>query len=261
MPFTPSHVAAVLPFVGGRLPAAALVVGSMTPDLFYYLPGGPSRGFAHSLTGAVTVDLPLAVGLFVVWQVVFRRPLVDLAPRWLRSRLGGRRGTSRNARQGYGWRGAVAGLAAVIAVVIGIATHLLWDAFTHEGWASDLMPWLAVDLGPLPLHDWLQHVSTIAGAVVLLVWLIVWVRKTPRSGGPDACAPTAVRVVVWLLVVGVGAGAGVALLAGGLSRGETAADDGLLFVAATRTVAWAALVAVACCAVWWVARGVRAVAR
>lgn len=37
MPFTPSHVAAALPFLRTPLIPAALVIGTMTPDLFYYL--------------------------------------------------------------------------------------------------------------------------------------------------------------------------------------------------------------------------------
>ena len=42
MPFTVSHVAAVLPVVGrsGRLPAAALVIGSMAPDYPWFLTRG-----------------------------------------------------------------------------------------------------------------------------------------------------------------------------------------------------------------------------
>ena len=40
MPFTPSHAAAVLPFLRTPLPASALVVGSITPDLPFYLPVG-----------------------------------------------------------------------------------------------------------------------------------------------------------------------------------------------------------------------------
>ena len=41
MPFTPSHVAAILPLAGRRdrgLPLAALAAGSMSPDLPYFQP-------------------------------------------------------------------------------------------------------------------------------------------------------------------------------------------------------------------------------
>ncbi len=38
MPFTPSHAAAVLPFLRTPLPASALVIGSIAPDLPFHLP-------------------------------------------------------------------------------------------------------------------------------------------------------------------------------------------------------------------------------
>ena len=46
MPFTVSHVAAVLPVVGRseRLPAAALVIGSMAPDYPWFLTRGRTAG-------------------------------------------------------------------------------------------------------------------------------------------------------------------------------------------------------------------------
>jgi membrane-bound metal-dependent hydrolase YbcI (DUF457 family) len=264
MPFTPSHVAAVLPFVGGRLPPAALVIGSMTPDLFYYLPGGPSREYAHSLLGALVVDLPLALVLFAVWRVAIRRPLVDLAPRWLRERhgvtraepAGGLEGVLDSGRALDSRRLLGRAAAVVVAVVLGLATHLLWDAFTHEGWASEFLPWLAADIGGAPLHTWLQHVSTVVGAVVLVAWLVVWLRRTPARADAAPFTPGGLRVAAWLAVVGTGVGVGMTLLLGGLGRGETA-DDGLLFITVTRALAWAALVAVGCCAAWWVAQAAR----
>ena len=38
MPFTGSHPAVVLPLLRIGMPASALVIGSLTPDLPYYLP-------------------------------------------------------------------------------------------------------------------------------------------------------------------------------------------------------------------------------
>ena len=58
MPFTPSHAAAVLPFLRTPLPASALVAGSVAPDLPYYLPGDLSWE-THSALAVVTTDLLL----------------------------------------------------------------------------------------------------------------------------------------------------------------------------------------------------------
>jgi hypothetical protein len=60
MPFTTSHVAAILPFARALVPAA-LVVGSMAPDLFYSVPTDVSRELSHSLPGFITVDLALGL--------------------------------------------------------------------------------------------------------------------------------------------------------------------------------------------------------
>ena len=83
MPFTVSHVAAVLPMVGrsDRLPAAALVIGSMTPDYPWFLTRGRSSGLSHSLLGVVTVDLAAGLLAFVLWRRVAQAPVRDLVPR------------------------------------------------------------------------------------------------------------------------------------------------------------------------------------
>ncbi|WKK73055.1 DUF4184 family protein [Rathayibacter oskolensis] len=38
MPFTPSHAVVALAFSNGRIPAAAVAVGAMAPDVGLYLP-------------------------------------------------------------------------------------------------------------------------------------------------------------------------------------------------------------------------------
>ena len=122
MPFTPAHVAAVLPLRRrGGLPFSALVVGSMIPDLPYYLPRRwvPTPA-THSVAGIVTWDLLLGLAVWALWCAL--RPRVyDLAPQLLRSRW-------RRPESGFtGWSRAP------LAVIIGAATHVLWDEFTHAG--------------------------------------------------------------------------------------------------------------------------------
>ena len=72
MPYTLSHVAAVLPF--SRLLArlqilSAMVIGSMAPDFGYLLPIHPPRVATHSAVSLVTFSLPL--GLLSYW--IFQR--------------------------------------------------------------------------------------------------------------------------------------------------------------------------------------------
>ena len=88
MPFTPSHAAAVLPFLGTPLPASALVIGSVAPDLPYYLPVELPWD-THTASAVVTVDLLLGALAWVVWHALLAEPALAGAPGALRSRLTG----------------------------------------------------------------------------------------------------------------------------------------------------------------------------
>ena len=62
MPFTVSHIAAVLPGrVVNRLPLAGLAVGAMSPDLEYVVHGMTRRTIGHTPAGIVLLDLPLSL--------------------------------------------------------------------------------------------------------------------------------------------------------------------------------------------------------
>jgi hypothetical protein len=64
MPYTLSHVAAVLPLalLLARLRIlSAMVIGSMVPDFGYILPIHPLRAVTHSAVSLVTFSLPLGV--------------------------------------------------------------------------------------------------------------------------------------------------------------------------------------------------------
>ncbi|WBU38888.1 DUF4184 family protein [Homoserinibacter sp. YIM 151385] len=170
MPFTPSHAAAALPFLRSGLPPAALVLGTMAPDLLYYAPIEVPRGLSHSLLGAVTLDLALALLLFGVWRGWLRDPVADLLPAPLRVRVP----PARRRVAAREW------LPATGAALIGIATHLGWDAFTHRGAVASALGLEREVLG-LPITSLLQHGSTVAGALVLVAWAVHLVRRTPRA--------------------------------------------------------------------------------
>ena len=75
MPFTVSHAAAVLPLKNSRLPLAALMVGSMSPDFAYFLPAALSaRTASHSLPGIFLFCLPAGL---CIWQLFVQRNPFD----------------------------------------------------------------------------------------------------------------------------------------------------------------------------------------
>ena len=192
MPFTPSHAAAVLPFVRTPLPASALAVGSITPDLPYYLPGGPGP-VTHTATAVVTTDLALGAVAWAVWHAVLAAPALAASPAGLRARLAG---VPLGLRRRLSSASAV-GLT-LLALVLGSATHVLWDEFTHaRRWGAENIPALQEVYGPLHGWAWAQQLSGAFGGVVLLLWFARWRRRTPARDSTR-------RPGAWGVVAGAG---------------------------------------------------------
>jgi hypothetical protein len=161
---------------------------------------------------------------------------------------------------------------ALLSLVIGIATHLVWDSFTHgDGYVVTHVPLLsATAFGDLTWARLLQHVSTVVGLVVIAVYL--W-RRRGSVGRGAARQGTAVRRTtrrgLWAVVAVAVGGAVLGTVrwwsVGSSSDGAvlTARDvvEGVLSDVATG--AGAALIAALLLhvAVWWAVRGVRAVAQ
>ncbi|WP_335939440.1 DUF4184 family protein [Streptomyces sp. PTD5-9] len=181
MPFTLSHAAAVLPGLRrggtarGPFLAPALVAGSFAPDLTYFadsvVPGAMEFGdVTHSLPGVLTVDVLLTAAAVALW-LLLREPLVALAPAPWRERtyafVRGGRGPARPVRPPRD------GARFALSAVIGSATHVVWDAFTHHGrWGVRLVPGLDGSLGGHPVFQLAQYGSS-AAALAVLAWFTV----------------------------------------------------------------------------------------
>ncbi|NUU20424.1 MAG: DUF4184 family protein, partial [Streptomycetaceae bacterium] len=103
MPFTLSHIAAVLPMQSGTrtgdgerrgpLVASALAFGAMVPDavLFFdfgFLPVRVDRDTTHSVVPGVLVqNLALTAVAVAVWHLLLLRPLLALLPDAVRARV------------------------------------------------------------------------------------------------------------------------------------------------------------------------------
>ena len=209
MPFTPSHVAAVLPF--GRLrvlPFAALAAGSMSPDLPYFLPGLRSLGgWTHTLAGIVTLDILLGLALWALWRSV-SAPLHELVPAGIRERW-----TPPGWAVGSWW-------ALPAAIALGAATHVGWDEFTHAGrWGTTHLDFLAASypspLGPLAGYRYAQYASGVIGLAVLIIMALLR-KRTPQ---PPVVITALARTMPWLCLVAGTVGAGLRIVAdGGVSR-------------------------------------------
>jgi hypothetical protein len=161
MPATfPSHAAAVLPlklWCPSRFDGVALAVGSMAPDLLYALVGFGSWPETHTVAGLFWWGLPVTVVLS--WGVRWAAPVIAAhLPPW----------PAQLALRDYGVLGSVRHpfRVTVLSALLGAASHVVWDGFTHDpaghGWAVALLP---------GLRDWYvlaQYLSTVVGGLVAL---------------------------------------------------------------------------------------------
>lgn len=184
MPFTLAHPAAVLP-VRKALPEASpvgLVIGSMTPDLVYFLPIGVSGAQSHSFFGLLWFCVPMGVGAWLALRYLFAPAFERFLPSGVSARLCP--GRAKLSLRRVGAVGA--------ATLVGAATHVVWDSFTHSsGAAVQALPYLrhhvtlAAGYSPA-VFTVLQHVSTLLGLVVLLAWSSAWYRRTPPADADAA---------------------------------------------------------------------------
>ncbi|GII91492.1 DUF4184 family protein [Sinosporangium siamense] len=196
MPFTPSHIAAVVPLMASaRLRRVvdpwALAVGAMVPDIPIFLPFLPEYGDWHSLPGILTLDLFSALVLLFVFHTLLRDPLIALLPPGLAARAA----TVASGGE-YGWRRLPA---VVLGAVVGSATHVFWDSFTHSYSAGVWgLAFLAEPLaGRLTVFRLLQYTSTVAGGAVVVWWALRGLgRVDPRPLPARLGLPGPVRVTV-----------------------------------------------------------------
>jgi hypothetical protein len=180
---TPAHAAAALPIhrtarrLGLALPMSSLVVGSMTPDFEYLLRMRPRGDLGHSGLGLFVFCLPIGLAVWLVFRGLVAPALIGLLPPGLGSVVEGRRTRAP-------WPLLV--LLAAAGVVLGAASHDLWDSFTHgRGFFVTHVPALQALVLPdlIPRLRWyrlFQHTSTLVGLAVLAASVARWLRHQPR---------------------------------------------------------------------------------
>jgi hypothetical protein len=124
---------------------------SVVPDLPSSLPRGIPRELSHSIPGVFVVEIPIAIIVLVLWVLLFRAPLIDFMPGWVRARL--RLPGDASAGRHSIWPSLHLVVVSLVSLLVGIATHLGWDALTHsDGWVVLHVAELCVQLGPFTAY-------------------------------------------------------------------------------------------------------------
>jgi hypothetical protein len=171
MPFTFAHPAIVLPFSKIKHPSlsmSAFVIGSLTPDFEYFIRMKLSGRYSHSMEGMFLLDLPVAFAIAVIFHQLVKQPFIDNLPGYCFRRLFLLRNfdfVSYVRKHYFGF---------LICLLGGIASHILWDGFTHANEffvarLDILSTPIAVDgLPTLPMFRYVQHLSTLIGGIAIV---------------------------------------------------------------------------------------------
>ncbi|HVP28046.1 MAG TPA: DUF4184 family protein [Myxococcota bacterium] len=193
MPFTLAHPAAAVPLqrrLGRFGVLSALVIGSMVPDVAYFVPLGVTRAQSHSVAGLLWWCLPAGLALYALFHAVLSPALVALAPRALRARVAPIE-ASRTPPQL---------LAICVSLLVGATTHIVWDSFTHDsGPMVHAIDWLRLPLGTiwgyrLYTYRLIQHGSSVLGLLWLALQVERWWRRTPAAAPVPDAVPRRVRI-------------------------------------------------------------------
>jgi hypothetical protein len=248
MPFTLSHAAAAYPLRRTRLELSALITGCFAPDFPYFIFLRPHGGFiGHTFTGVFTFDLP--AGLLAVWlfEIYMKRPLMVFLPAAVRQRL-------EVEKRVFSFLPPARTAWITISILIGTATHLLWDSFTHP-YRPPYRPWRFLSL---PVHlpfgrsieayQLLQHGSTLIGFLILAIWVLRWYQSTRPADPPVLDGYTrAQRLSLRFIVPGLALCGGVlrAFLGVGIPASRQSAVDFLVELGVA-TISFFALGVLAC---------------
>lgn len=156
MPFTVSHAIVAFPLKRWlpRLPLDALILGATMPDLDYLINFRDDEKHWHSFDGLI-VALPVCLLLIVFWRRVVYPAILVLFP---------------NLKSSVPDRLRLPLVYTIVAALLGIITHILWDAITHyDGWFVEKVPDILLRRTPIkPSYAWLQDLSSIVGLSYIL---------------------------------------------------------------------------------------------
>lgn len=170
MPFTFAHPVAVLPLRNKYFNLSGLVLGAMAPDFIYFILFSPSSSIGHSFLGFILFNLPMCFLLNYLFYKYIQEVFVLSLPNFI----------SRKYMFITKYKNQLTTREDVIkfsySCIIGMFTHVLWDAFTHKtGFFVEKFIILSRSFiifeTHVPVYKILQHGSTLVGAIIIFIYL------------------------------------------------------------------------------------------
>jgi len=179
MPFTFSHPAIVLPL--NYLPKkwvslTALVIGSLMPDLEAFVRFTSEKNQSHTWAALFWFCLPAGFLLSLLFHLVVRNPFIYNLPNFFYKRL--------VAFTHFDWWQHVKKQWPVVAIsfLIGSASHLLWDSFTHYGGLlQKLAPALTGNTTVFGYNIEIPYLIQYANSLLGLLVIAIVILTLPRA--------------------------------------------------------------------------------
>jgi uncharacterized protein DUF4184 len=200
MPFTFSHPALVLPLINRHwkiFSVTGLIIGSIIPDFESFIRFDEHKLYSHTWLGVFWFDLPLAILAAFLFHNIVRDPLIKNLP--------GSLGDKFAKAVGFNWNVFFFRhfFIVITSLLIGITSHLLWDAFTHLNLSQPDINSTKMLIFNTYLHSLLQEISSVAG-LIIMVWYIIRMPDQSIHGRVAAGGVAAnSKIQFWLLVMAV----------------------------------------------------------
>jgi hypothetical protein len=179
MPFTFSHPAIVLPFERSKrkwFSLTGLIAGSIVPDMEFLMRLRETNTFGHTWLGLIVFDIPAAFLLSFIFHKWIRNPLVINSPKFFRERF--------SALLSFNWPDCFKQhkVNFFVSMLIGIASHIFLDAFTHYDGAvakrsSFFFNEIVIWKHPFPIYLILQVATSLVGGLYIL-WFIFKMKRS-----------------------------------------------------------------------------------
>lgn len=179
MGFTFSHPALILPF--RYLPRKiyslnGLVIGSMIPDIEYFLRLENYSSFSHTFLGVFLFDLPASICVLFAYHLIIRQTLIRNSPVFIKSRLFHLINFDWQIYFKDNW------FIVMYSIILGTFTHLFWDGFTSgSGYFVEKGAFFKSKITlfslSFPFYKLIKYLSSLIGIFILYHYIL----KLPKN--------------------------------------------------------------------------------